>query len=93
MPPSHCWLSSTRWSYLQGPVALFVPLTTEAEFTHLSLADRDTQQPVAAVIIGDLGEAWVFTILNQAFRLLMRQPYATGSLTSDVTVRRIFVGE
>jgi HAD superfamily hydrolase (TIGR01458 family) len=55
-------------------VALFVPSATEAEFSHLSLADRDTQQLVAAVIIGDLGEAWNFTTLNQAFRLLMQQP-------------------
>jgi HAD superfamily hydrolase (TIGR01458 family) len=59
---------------LDGPVALFVPPATEAEFSHLTLADRDTKHAVAAVVIGDLGEAWNFTILNQAFRLLMQQP-------------------
>jgi phospholysine phosphohistidine inorganic pyrophosphate phosphatase len=59
---------------LDGPVALFVPPATEAEFSHLALAERDTQSAVAAVVIGDLGEAWNFTLLNQAFRLLMQQP-------------------
>jgi HAD superfamily hydrolase (TIGR01458 family) len=70
-PVAACrWISQT----LDGPVVLFVPPATEAEFSHLNLARRDTQQPVAAVIIGDLGEAWDFTTLNQAFRLLMQQP-------------------
>jgi HAD superfamily hydrolase (TIGR01458 family) len=69
-------VAACRWiaQNLQGSVVLFVPSVTEAEFSHLPLADRETRQPVAAVIIGDLGEAWDFTTLNQAFRLLMQQP-------------------
>lgn len=59
---------------LDGPVALFVATATEAEFSHLSLMPRDTRQPVSAVVVGDLGEAWDFTTLNQAFRLLMQHP-------------------
>ncbi len=59
---------------LDGPVALFVPAATEAEFSHLSLSGRDTRQPVAALVVGDLGESWDFATLNQAFRLLMQQP-------------------
>ncbi|MBT2970913.1 MAG: haloacid dehalogenase [gamma proteobacterium symbiont of Ctena orbiculata] len=59
---------------LNGSVVLFVPDDTEAEFARLTLADRQTQEPVAAVVVGDLGDAWDFTTLNQAFRLLMRQP-------------------
>ncbi|MES9947055.1 TIGR01458 family HAD-type hydrolase [Candidatus Thiodiazotropha sp. CDECU1] len=69
-------VAACRWitQNLNGPVVLFVPAATEAEFSHLTLAYRNTQQPVAAVIIGDLGEAWDFATLNQAFRLLMQQP-------------------
>jgi HAD superfamily hydrolase (TIGR01458 family) len=67
---AHRWIEQT----LDGPVALFLPPDTEEEFHALPLVSRDSQQPVAAVVIGDLGEAWNFTTLNQAFRLLMRQP-------------------
>ncbi|MEJ2466278.1 MAG: TIGR01458 family HAD-type hydrolase [Candidatus Thiodiazotropha sp.] len=69
-------VAASRWieTNLDGPTALFVPSATEAEFSHLKLADRDSQEPVAAIVIGDLGEAWDFHTLNQAFRLLMRQP-------------------
>jgi HAD superfamily hydrolase (TIGR01458 family) len=69
-------VAACRWirQNLQGPVVLFVPSASEAEFSHLPLADRETQQPVAAVIIGDLGAAWDFKTLNQAFRLLMQEP-------------------
>jgi HAD superfamily hydrolase (TIGR01458 family) len=69
-------LAACHWieQNLQGPVALFVPPATEAEFSQLTLAARDSRQPVAAVVVGDLGEAWNFTTLNQAFRLLMQKP-------------------
>jgi phospholysine phosphohistidine inorganic pyrophosphate phosphatase len=69
-------VAAVRWieANLDGPTALFVPSATEAEFRHLALADRDSRQPVAAVVVGDLGEAWDFHTLNQAFRLLMQQP-------------------
>lgn len=69
-------VAACRWieQNLDGPVALFVPPATEVEFKHLSLTGRDTRQPVAALVIGDLGESWNFTTLNQAFRLLMQQP-------------------
>ena len=53
-------------------MALFVPEATRAEFDRLPQAQRD--QPVGAVVIGDLGEAWDFATLNRAFRCLMQQP-------------------
>jgi HAD superfamily hydrolase (TIGR01458 family) len=59
---------------LNGPVVLFVPPGTETEFSHLNQVPRNTRQSVAAVVIGDLGEAWDFVTLNQAFQLLMQQP-------------------
>ncbi len=69
-------VAARRWieHNLEGPVALFVPPATETEFSRLALADRDSEAPVSAVIIGDLGQAWDFTTLNQAFRLLMQRP-------------------
>lgn len=69
-------VAACRWieRHLKGPVALFVPEATEAEFARLHLAGRDSGAPVKAVIVGDLGEAWNFTTLNQAFRLLMQRP-------------------
>jgi HAD superfamily hydrolase (TIGR01458 family) len=69
-------VAACRWiaQNLSGPIVLFVPPATEAEFSHLNLLQRDTQQSVAAVVIGDLGEGWDFATLNQAFRLLMQQP-------------------
>jgi HAD superfamily hydrolase (TIGR01458 family) len=69
-------VAACRWigQHLDGPAALFVPTATEQEFQLLSLAARDTEQAVAAVVIGDLGECWNFNTLNQAFRLLMQHP-------------------
>ena len=69
-------VAACRWieRHLDGPVALFVPSATEAEFNRLTRVSRDSETPVSAVIIGDLGESWDFTTLNQAFRLLMQRP-------------------
>lgn len=55
-----------------GRVALFVPEQTRPEFSELPIEDGDGA--VAAVVIGDLGQAWDFATLNRAFRLLMQQP-------------------
>jgi len=54
--------------------ALFVPSATEAEFSRLRVVPRNTKESPGAVIVGDLGEAWNYATLNQAFRLLMREP-------------------
>jgi len=69
-------VAAGRWieDNLEGPVALFVPPATESEFTHLDRVPRDSDLPAAAIVVGDLGEAWDYKTLNQAFRLLMRQP-------------------
>lgn len=58
----------------RGPIALFVPPATEPEFERFEVAPRTGDGRVDAVVIGDLGEGWDFATLNQAFRLLMRQP-------------------
>ncbi len=69
-------VAAARWLRAQscGPVALFVPPATETEFAGLPLWSGDSGQAVAAVVIGDLAEAWTFARLNQAFQLLMSSP-------------------
>ncbi|MEW8428355.1 MAG: TIGR01458 family HAD-type hydrolase [gamma proteobacterium symbiont of Ctena orbiculata] len=69
-------VAASSWigQHLAGSIVLFVPDDTEAGFAQLDLLDRETQEPVAAVVVGDLGDGWDFTTLNQAFRLLMQQP-------------------
>lgn len=54
-------------------VALFVPEQTRGEFQGLP-QPQDDAESVAAVIVGDLGKAWTFEIMNRAFRLLMHSP-------------------
>jgi HAD superfamily hydrolase (TIGR01458 family) len=61
------WLGSNN----TGQAALFVPQATQAEFDGLPLLDQNAEHGAGAVIIGDLGEAWDFTTLNRAFRLLV----------------------
>ena len=69
-------VAAARWlkTNADGPVALFVADATRVEFEELPLWDGDTQQPVAAVVLGDLGKGWDFERLNTAFLLLMQQP-------------------
>ncbi|HHB12131.1 MAG TPA: TIGR01458 family HAD-type hydrolase [Chromatiales bacterium] len=57
-----------------GPVALFVPEATRAEFAVLDRLPDDAESGAAAVVIGDLGAGWDFATLNRAFRLLMAEP-------------------
>lgn len=69
-------VAAARWLRAQvaGPIALFVPPATRAEFDGLPLWNGDISQAVGAVVIGDLAEAWTFARLNQAFQLLMSKP-------------------
>jgi HAD superfamily hydrolase (TIGR01458 family) len=57
-----------------GPTALFVPEATRVEFAGLPVWNGDLDQPVGAVVLGDLGAGWDFQRLNQAFLLLMQEP-------------------
>jgi len=69
-------VAASRWlaKQSQGPVSLFVAEATNAEFNDLLVADPSDPGPVAAVVIGDLGERWTYSELNRAFRLLMAEP-------------------
>ena len=61
------WLQANQ----PGPVALFVPKSTRAEFEGLELLPEHAQEGAAAVVIGDMGSDWSYDRLNRAFRLLM----------------------
>ncbi|MES9964110.1 MAG: TIGR01458 family HAD-type hydrolase [Candidatus Sedimenticola sp. 20ELBAFRAG] len=69
-------VAAVSWvrQHAMGPVALFVPGATRAEFVALPLLDDAREKGASAVVIGDLGEAWDYLTLNRAFRLLMATP-------------------
>jgi len=54
--------------------ALFVPAATQQDFGNIESVALDQDSAVEAVVIGDLGEAWDFHLLNRAFRFLMQDP-------------------
>jgi phospholysine phosphohistidine inorganic pyrophosphate phosphatase len=55
-------------------LALFVPGSIRSEFDDFESVDLEHDEMVDAVVIGDLGEAWDFDLLNRAFRFLMQEP-------------------
>lgn len=64
---------AARWlsEHARGPVALFVPAATQADFEGFEILPESAQEGAHAVVIGDLGAGWDFDRLNRAFRLLM----------------------
>lgn len=67
---AHEWLTE----HGRTPVALFVPEATAAEFGDLPRVAADAESGAAAVVVGDLGQAWDFATLNRTFRLLTAEP-------------------
>jgi len=59
---------------VEGPLALFVPEATQAEFAQLPILDGEAEKGAGAVVVGDLGYDWSFAVLNRAFRLLIADP-------------------
>ena len=64
------WLSAHK----MHSVALFVSENALSDFSGIESMDPETDSPVDAVVIGDLGDGWDYLTLNRAFRLLMRTP-------------------
>lgn len=64
------WLGSNRLSR----AALFVTPDAIGDFNEIEAVPLDHEAVVDAVIIGDLGEAWDYQLLNRAFRFLMQDP-------------------
>jgi phospholysine phosphohistidine inorganic pyrophosphate phosphatase len=71
-------VAASAWlaAHAEGPVALFVREAARAEFTRLPLVSDHATAACGAVVIGDLGDAWSYEMLNRAFRLLQYHPNA-----------------
>lgn len=69
-------IAAREWLAEQGlrRAAMFVPPATLRDFGDIETVALDGSEPADAVIVGDLGEAWDFGLLNGAFRLLMQEP-------------------
>ncbi|MCB1735520.1 MAG: TIGR01458 family HAD-type hydrolase [Gammaproteobacteria bacterium] len=69
-------VAARRWlrQNVSGCSVLFVSKATEAEFSSIPLISRDSAEPTAAVVIGDLGDGWDYATMNAAFRHLHTQP-------------------
>ena len=58
------------------PAAFFVPTSTQLDFAGVPALTDAAESGAASVVVGDLGSAWTFAVLNRAFRLLMANPSA-----------------
>lgn len=54
-------------------IAAFVPADAALELDDFEIVDAEAGDPVDAVVVGDLGDAWDYQQMNLAFRLLMRE--------------------
>jgi phospholysine phosphohistidine inorganic pyrophosphate phosphatase len=65
--------AATAWlaANVTGPVALLVPEITQEDFAAIQAVDLSVAAPIAAVVVGDIGAAWTYELLNNAFRRLM----------------------
>jgi HAD superfamily hydrolase (TIGR01458 family) len=68
-PPiaARSWLSL----HAQGPCALLVPEATREDFAGVDIVTLNEQRDLSAIVVGDIGEAWTYKLLNDAFRRLM----------------------
>ncbi len=57
-----------------GKAALVVKEPTKTDFCGIQIANNLSDPNIEAIVIGDMGAEWNFSLLNQIFRLLMRNP-------------------
>jgi HAD superfamily hydrolase (TIGR01458 family) len=55
-------------------IAAFVTPSAFSDFSGVEVIPPESNEAVDAIVIGDLGDAWDYQVLNQAFRLLMQEP-------------------
>jgi len=55
-------------------IAAFVTPSAISDFSGVEIIPPDCDETVDAIVVGDLGDAWDYQLLNQAFRLLMQEP-------------------
>lgn len=60
-----------------APIALIVREATREDFGGIELLDDVAEAGAGAVVIGDIGKAWNYDVMNRAFRLLMAKPRPT----------------
>jgi len=58
-----------------SPIALSVRDATREDFQGVELLDDAAEEGAGAVVVGDIGRAWNYDILNRMFRLLMDEPH------------------
>ena len=70
-------VAATQWLQTNAlnRIALFVPDSTRKEFSDFELVTGENSD-VDAVVVGDLGTAWSFDIMNQVFRTMINHPRA-----------------
>jgi HAD superfamily hydrolase (TIGR01458 family) len=64
------WLDTRQMS----KIAAFVSPSALGDFDGVEVIPPERDEAVDAVVIGDLGDAWDYQLLNRAFRLLMQDP-------------------
>lgn len=69
-------VAATQWlrNHTDGPAALVVPDATREDFSQVETIGLGDSDAVAAIVVGDIGDAWTYPLLNDIFRLLMRTP-------------------
>ena len=68
-------VAACRWlkENVSGEIYLLVPELTKREFNNLTIAD-DASITADAIVVGDLGEKWSYSLLNHAFKILIENP-------------------
>ena len=69
-------VAANQWleEWQMRKIAAFVTPSALADFSGVEIISPEGGEAVDAVVIGDLGDAWDYQLLNQAFRLLMQDP-------------------
>jgi HAD superfamily hydrolase (TIGR01458 family) len=68
-------IAASAWltTHASGPTVLLVPEATREDFTNVQATELDSDVPVTAIVVGDIGAAWTYSLLNSAFRRLMKE--------------------
>lgn len=68
-------VAACRWlkENVSGEIYLLVPDITKREFNNFTIAD-DASITADAIVVGDLGEKWSYSLLNHAFKILIENP-------------------
>ena len=69
-------VAANQWLHTQQiqKIAAFVTPSAIGDFSGVEVIPPERDAAVDAVVIGDLGDAWDYPLLNRAFRLLMQDP-------------------